>query len=346
MPVLSTIRLVVKRAVATFVVLAAAITTISDSRAAAAEHLSNSGRVTVSKCSGRPCLKRDGVGPYRPKGLIVEGLSTSSNTWPELSPAYRAMGQALTFDTLVAIKKFGADSVRFNVAQVNLDPQSNYYDPKYAGLVASYAHRARGLGMTVLVEINDEQPPGSGRLGRPSDATSRAWRTLAPLLADDQGIMLGAYNEPTLKGMDPADLAKWQTNYDSVVKTIRDAGARNVIVVDGPYFGQQLTPQALSYLVTDPANNLVYGVHPFPQGKIAFPYAWPDLFQNFCSAPNVLCQLTAWNMYDLTVNGFEVKACPVQRPHQEELPGVALQLLHVAKMLNSGIYGWAFDYPM
>ena len=307
---------------------------------------SGPGQVSVSTCSGKPCLKRDGIGPYRPKGLIIEGLSAARSSWPLLSPAYRDMGEKLSMNTLVALRQFGADSVRFNVSQVNLDVQTSFNDDSYADQIVLDVRAARALGMTVLLEVNDEQPPKSGRLGYPSDSTERFWKRMLPLIGNDQGIMLGAYNEPLLDENEN-DLSAWQAGYNRIVAAIRSAGAKNVIVVDAPYWGQHLTPAALNHLVTDSAHNLVYGVHPFPVGPMARPAEWPRLFQQFCTSSSVLCQITAWNMYDLVVNGFEIKACPNQSPEQfqRQMPVTAQRLLDVAKSMNSGIYGWAFDYP-
>jgi hypothetical protein len=307
---------------------------------------SGPGQVAVSTCSGKPCLTRDGVGPYRPKGLIVVGLAAAASSRPLLNPVFRKIAQDFSMDTVLAIQQFGADSVRFNVSQVNLDSQSSFYDAGYAAQILSYVQQTRALGLTVLVEINDEQPHETGRLGMPSDATGRAWKRLAPLFAPDLGIMLGAYNEPTNPGASSSDLAAWQSAYNSVVATIRATGAKNVIIIDGPQSAKNLSPAALSYLVTDNAHNLVYGVHPFPKGKIAFPAGWPDAFLRFCtSSKDVLCQITAWNIFHSSAKGNEHSICPHENAKQAQMPAVSQRLFDVAKTMNSGIYGWAFDYP-
>jgi len=309
---------------------------------------SGAGQLVVSKCSGKPCLTRDGVGPYRPKGLIVLGLATATSSRQLLTPTFQKIEQSFSTNTLLAVRKFGADSVRFNVSQVNLDPQSSYYDAAYAGQIVSYVQQTRALGLTVLVEINDEQPPNTDRLGMPSDATLRAWEHLAPLFAPDQGIMLGAYNEPKVPGESSSGLASWQAGYSSVVAKIRAVGAKNVIVIDGPDVAK-LPTAALSYLVADSAHNLVYAVHPFPKGAMAFPNHWPDLFGRFCASPNVQCQITAWNMFgsgpNATGHGSEHMICPHENPKQVQMPAISQELFDAAKAMNSGIYGWAFDYP-
>jgi len=309
---------------------------------------SGAGQLAVSTCSGKPCLTRDGVGPYRPKGLIVLGLVTATASRSLLTPTYQKIEQNYSANTLLAVRKFGADSVRFNVSQVNLDPQSSYYDAAYAGQIVSNVQQTRALGMTVLVEINDEQPPNTGRVGMPGEATARAWERLAPLFAADQGIMIGAYNEPQVPGESSSELEAWQAGYNSVVAKIRAVGAKNVIVIDGPNVAK-LPAAALSYLVTDSAHNLVYAVHPFPKGKRAFPSGWPDLFERFCSSPNVQCQITAWNMFgsgpNATGHGAEHMICPHENPKQVQMPAVSQKLFDAAKAMNSGIYGWAFDYP-
>jgi hypothetical protein len=307
---------------------------------------SGPGQLVVAKCFGNPCLKRDGVGPYRPKGLIVLGLATAASSRPLLTPTFRKIEQDYSINTLLAIRAFGADSVRFNVSQVNLDPQSSYFDATYSGQIVSNVQQARALKLTVLVEINDEQPPNTARLGMPSDATVRAWQRLAPLFASDQGIMLGAYNEPTNVGISSSDLVAWQAGYNNVVAQIRGAGAKNVIVIDGLHFAGQLPAAALSYLITDSAHNLVYGIHPFPRGKLAFPAGWPDAFQRFCAPANgVLCQITAWNMFGSVSNGIAHSICPHENPQQSQMPAISQRLLDAAKSMNSGVYGWAFDYP-
>jgi hypothetical protein len=327
-----------------FVVLSLLFYSLASAQSLPVYSPSGPGQLAVSKCSNRPCLTRDGVGPYRPKGLIVLGLATASSSGPLLTPTFRKIEQDFSPNTLLAVRKFGADSVRFNVSQVNLDPQSRYYDAAYAGQIVSYTRQARALSLTVLVEINDEQPPNTERQGVPSEATMRAWEQLAPLFETDQGIMLGVYNEPKIAGTNSSELAAWQASYNAVVAKLRVLGAKNVLVIDGPNFAQ-LPTAALSYLVTDSAHNLLYGVHPFPRGKMAFPNGWPDLFQSFCAPSNgVLCQITAWNMYG-SAKGIEHGICPHENPKQTQMPANSQRLFEVAKEMNSGVYGWAFDYP-
>jgi hypothetical protein len=302
--------------------------------------------IVVSNCGPLPCLKRNGIGPWRPKGLIFEGVGTASSSWSLLTPKFRVINESFSPQVLKAARDFGADSIRFNVAQANLDAQSQYYDAGYVRAIEAAVSQARGLGMTVLLEINDEEPPKIARAGHPTSATSRAWEQLTPRFNSDKGVMYGLYNEPTMSGTSPADLAEWQSDNNAVIATVRASGSRNVVVVDCPYFGGDCELEALNYLITDPAHNIVYGVHPFPVGPLAFdtPGGWAKHFRNFCSSSAVLCQFTAWNIYYVAP---DIQACPHASPeaYQRTLPDAMHRLFNVAKSLNSGMYGWAFDYP-
>jgi endoglucanase len=302
--------------------------------------------IEVSNCGKLRCLKLNGNGPWRPKGLIIVGLAAARSSWPMLTGKFREITEGYSPQVLRAARNFGADSIRFNVAQVNLDSQSQYYDAGYAPAIEAAVSQARALGMTVLLQINDEQPPNTGRAGHPTDATSRAWQQLAGRFNSDRGVMYGLYNEPTMSGTSPTDLAEWQSGYNGVMATVRASGSKNVVVVDCPHFADDCEVEALSYLITDPANNTVYGVHPFPRGPNAHntPRGWGQHFRDFCSSGQVLCQITAWNIYYVSP---KVESCPhgSLEAYQRTMPDVMRELFDTAKSLNSGVYGWAFDYP-
>ena len=302
------------------------------------------GQVAVSTCDGRPCLKRDGRA-WRPKGLVVEGIDTAPKSWHLLTQNFRAINQRFSVETLVAVKRFGADAVRLNVAPVNLDPQSSIYAPAYLPRIVKYVRCARSLGLVVFLQLNDQEPPNTGRVGVPSAQTVRVWQQIAPLFIQDQGVMFGAYNEPSISGDNEVDLTSWRALYQMVVDAIRETGARNVIGIDAPYFAADLRVEALAHLIED--DNVFYAVHPFPVGAMSFdnaPGGWPRLFMDFCAPTNgVLCQFTAWNLYYIQAN---IQACPYASDieHQLAMPQISQHLFDVAKTLNAGIFGWAFDY--
>ena len=77
----------------------------------------------------------------------------------------------------------------------------------------------------------------------PDGGTARAWKTLAPVLMRDQGILFEVFNEPC-KNKWGAPRTEWAAGMQQSLDVIRGLGATNVALLDGLGFVQWSNDQA------------------------------------------------------------------------------------------------------
>lgn len=106
------------------------------------------------------------------------------------------------------------------------------------------------------------------------------WRSVATAFRDDRRIVLDLFNEPFLDRAQNSVATRWSCWRDGgevcargipgyrvagmrdLVDTVRAAGARNVLLLSGLAFGNDLT-QWLRYAPTDPFDNLAVAWHAY-----------------------------------------------------------------------------------
>jgi hypothetical protein len=196
--------------------------------------------------------------------------------------------QIFGLDELEAIRKYHADTIRFQISQPALDPASDLYDPQYFSDVKSAIQTARANGFVVMVMMQDEMITGNkGQDPLPSMETQNDWDLFTKAFGSDRGVVFEVYNEPALT----ASVANWQlwlnggkykdSSYlgmQTLVDHLRGSGAQNVLVVDGlgvvatdPLNPNQPVQEAAATLenvpiVKDPLGRIVYAVHPYQHG--------------------------------------------------------------------------------
>lgn len=246
---------------------------------------------------GNPWLSRGVVlqGFVRPLALLQAEAATDMQA-ASLLKARMTYGT----DELTAIKNYHADTIRFQISQPALDPNSNLYDPQYLNDVASAIKTARAHGFVVMVMMQDEMITGdTGEDPLPSMETQSGWDLFTSAFGSDRGVVFELYNEPSLT----ASAANWQLwlnggqvkgqsylGMQTLVNHIRANGATNVLVADGlgvvvtdPSNPKQTITEASATLqnvltVTDPLNRIVYAVHPYQHGISADESSWDAEF--------------------------------------------------------------------
>lgn len=177
---------------------------------------------------------------------------------------------------LAAIQSFDADTIRFQIGQPSLDPNSPLYDPDYLNQVVTAIKQARQAGFVVMIMMQDESISGEpAQHPLPTTETQSDWDLFTTAFGSDRGVIFELYNEPSLS----ASTANWQLwlngglvtgqtvpsiGMQALVNYIRSKGAQNVFVLDG--LGHASTLQGVP-AVTDPLNRLVYAVHPYQHGS-------------------------------------------------------------------------------
>lgn len=260
--------------------------------------------------------------PWIPKGVVVTGMVAPDNA---LLPGYKAAHQHYGLGELQAIKAYGADLLRFQVSQAGNDPQSSIYSSGYADEVKQAVALARSNGLAVIVSMQAERPSGLDQKGMPSDATQRAWKTLAPLFVGDPGIMLELFNEPAPFGPTPHDWAGWLATTQPLVEEVRQMGSHNVLLADGLRWAHTVSGAPP---LKDPMQQVVYAEHPYFSPDDRTRANWDRNFGTFSATHPVL--VTEWNAWS---GNFCFAG----------LPATAGDFLAYLRQKRIGLVAWAFD---
>jgi hypothetical protein len=314
--------------------------------------------LVVSIAGGR--LLRGGA-PFRPRGLSMTGLAVTpamasaapTSVWAR---AQANVSSAAALDQqLTRFRSWGIDTLRFQVSQEGLDPGNSAYDASYQPLVMRTVRATVSAGFTVIVSLRGKMPLPTAVDPCPTEhlpcvVTERVWERL---LADpanlgaDRRVVLELYNEPipgapnTAASWDP-----WQATHQPLVDRVRAAGARNVLIVDGVR-AAKFAPIDARYLLRDPANELAYGIHPYPlylraSGLSYYLDAdWDAAFGRFCTSASNVCIATEW------ATSSEVSCYAQDNATTPGLssPLIAPRLLRYLAARNMGTIVWPGDYP-
>ena len=283
--------------------------------------MAGSGDVSIS---GRQLL-RDGK-PWVPRGFVlVAFVAPKEHAKESFAKARARYGNQL----LEKVQGFGADVVRIHASQAALDPKSPIYTPSYLEEYKKGIALARAKGLTVIVSMQWEETTGlKGQSNMPSDMTRRAWERLAPVFANDLGVMYELFNEPGLKEQTARNWQIWKNGHQSLIELVRKAGAKNVLIVEGLRIGHYLNN---SPRLADPMNKLVYGVHPFINRETRTRADWERDWGRFADSHPVI--VTAFNAHSGRAN------C------KPDTPRIVANLLEYLNEKRIGVIFWAFDLP-
>jgi hypothetical protein len=284
-------------------------------------------------------LLRDGV-PWTPRGVQIVGLVAPTGA---LSGKYIAANQQFGVPELQTAIADHADVVRFQVSEFGLDPEGPLYSSAYVQEVQSAVQTARSLGLAVIVSLQAEPPAGEpSRCPLPDAGAQDAWNVLAPMFADDGGVMFELYNEPAVSAT-PAGWIQWRAGGEiiypggscqavgmpALIADIRTLAPQNVIIVPG-LGGEQSLSGRLA--LSDPAHpgdpQLAYGVH-YPSMTRGSTF-WDKTFGDASAKVPVI--VTEWDANSIT-------GCVPDAPAQAQL------LLDYLASKRIGIVGFAFDLP-
>ena len=223
------------------------------------------------------------IGPsgkqFVPYGTIIECAS-------ERKPASLCQGQGISGNTgtaqiNAAAKYWNMNILRFQVAQEHLFNANGSINSSYLSLVDSLVKQTNSLGMVAIITLQEEHYDGPAF---PTSTATAFWKFMAQHFKNYPDVFFDLYNEPRL----PADalLASsniwdiWQNGGDaylssgtngtttkivqyvgmqSLVNTIRDQGAKNIIIAEGPNYDEDLSGLP-THLLT--GGNIAYGIEP------------------------------------------------------------------------------------
>ena len=266
--------------------------------------------------------------PWAPKGVDVNGFVKPPKYFSFDKSAQAQRGYWGETELAMVRRKLGADTLRFHISQAGLDPQSSLYDPIYVHQVVEPVQLARQRGFVVVLVIDAQQDGLPDVKCMPSASTARAWRTLVPFVGQDRGIMLELFNEPCKKG-DASVQAEWAKGMQSAIDAVRQAGARNILLLDGLDWAR-ITSGLFPLVHDTQADRIALAVHPYLVGG-AFDRAqqWQDKFG--AAAERFPTIVTEWNA--TPTNG-----CP-----GKTMPTVALTLVRYLQSRHLGLIEWGIE---
>ncbi len=144
-------------------------------------------------------LVRDGH-PWIPHGFYQIAFEVSPGALPTQKPFWTIASQNYAPTEYTEMRAAGADSVRIQVSQPGMDPDSPLSTPAFREGFKGAVRAARAAGLTVIISIQDESQTGELMPAiLPNDVTRRVWRELAPVFGHDRGIVFELFNEPGWK---------------------------------------------------------------------------------------------------------------------------------------------------
>lgn len=274
--------------------------------------------------------------PWLPKGIKVEAFNRplgnyESDALQKLAREARAYWGASEMDAIRNV--FGGRIIRFAVSQPGLDPQSPIYSPAYRDELLKVFKQARDAGFVVIPSMDAQAENGiPGLPCMPDDSTVRAWKTLAPSLLKDEGVMLEIFDEPCRANWTEGR-KDWARRMQAVIDSLRGMGATNILLVDGLGYGQW-TNDLFPLLHDTLQSRMALAVHPYFDGLSKEPATPPlDYFQARFGkdAGRYPIIATEWN-------ATESNGCVDDRT-----PAIALELVRYLQRLHVGLIGWAID---
>jgi len=250
--------------------------------------------------------------PFLARGFNMVGLLT-----PERCPQPPASGLAARAafgapELRQARDAWAATTLRFQVSQRGLDPDDPLHTAAYVERVVDGVRLARSLDFIVVLSMQDQSISCGTAHPLPTEATLRAWRTLAPRFADDPYVAYELFNEPDNQPT-PDGWRQWRdggsvpldnqgepaVGHQRIVDVIRDLGARNVLIADGARKGAFLSGLPL---LDDPLPEaqVAYAVHPYyfhrsPDATLEQERSrWEHRYGDLARSVPVLA--TEWNM--------------------------------------------------
>jgi endoglucanase len=288
----------------------------------------NTGAVAISGTQ----FMRNGV-VWVPHGLNSVAYNATPSTRNGL---FGVAYNNLNASELASMQAWGADTVRFFVAQAALDSQDPLYDPSFLSEIESGVTGAREIGLNVIVCVQDESGTGEKTPTQlPNAGTGRAWTLLAPAFMADNGIMFELMNEPQLPPSD-ANWASWASTMNNMVTIIRNSGATNVLIADGLSFGEQLNGAPI---LNDPLAQVAYASHPYAHSPMDQTMAgWDAKFGNVSISSVAPVLVTEWSLEN-------DPNLPLFQYCGTDSPAAGVAMLQYLQTKGIGLIALGYDLP-
>lgn len=170
------------------------------------------------------------------------------------------------------MKAFGANVLRIQVGQPTIDPESPLYHPDYPAMIDRRVREALDSGFVVSLSLQWQKPDSAQKQPRPDTNSQKIWQKLATTWGDDTRVIFELYNEPN----GPTSAENWQlwlhggaypenpsgktVGIQTLIDTVRGAGAKNVLLLPGLMLEKSLQGVPVDQIV-DPMSNFGFAFH-------------------------------------------------------------------------------------
>lgn len=159
-----------------------------------------------------------------------------------------------TESSIKDIASLGANSARIVLACGALYPKTSYDQ------LETIINLCENTGMICVLELHDFT--GSDNPNDITDLAVKYWNEMKDLLNDHKDYIIVNIANEWQGSWDKGSL--WADTYISAIKSMRDIGIENVIMIDASGYGQETGPvirDAQSVLDADPNKNIVFSYH-------------------------------------------------------------------------------------
>jgi hypothetical protein len=268
---------------------------------------------------GNEVVGANGV-QFVPYGFVIDCTSLTDVPEPDLCQGESNQSPWPGSSMLTAAASFWhADVVRFQVSQEYLFSSSGQVNTQYRDLIQTLVNQATSLHMASILTLQEERFHSTPL---PTASAIQFWSYMAQEFQRNPHVLFDLFNEPRLSTsvVGGSERRVWQiwrnggivngaqyVGDQALVRTIRNAGAKNVIIAEGNNADRDLSLLPQYYLR---GRNIAYGIEPnlssqedtqaewnaafgqFTRAVPVFPEAFHPQYQE-CSpnAPTVLPQL-------------------------------------------------------
>jgi hypothetical protein len=222
------------------------------------------------------------------------------------SPGGGRLGiDSMAANDFAAIRRWGANTVRIELAQYYWLPTARSYDAGYAQRVERVVRQARQAGLYVILVLQGSdrgiasyEPVGNPHQPMPDRNHSIPfWRDVATRFKGDGGVLYELFSEPFPLG-GPGGFSNWEmwqkggahpadnvygprppfeaVGMQELYEVVRGTGAQNVVIIGGTKWGYYLQ-EVPKYRIR--GHNIAYATHPwnhpeYPEGNQ--PATWEE----------------------------------------------------------------------
>ena len=247
-------------------------------------------------------------------------------------------------ENLGVARDFGANTIRFNLDVLALDPQNARYSGAYLNDVANAISTVRSAGFVAIPVL--QNPPGLApgdpdRVSLPSETYTRAALNLMDRFKTDRGVMLELFGEP-YGFQSRATWERYIGKVNYMIAELRSHGENNILLVEpiNQKFQTEAPGSAYPGGVTDTLNQILWAIHPYYDPVTSFVGAdlsrWDLYFGDFAATHPVI--VSEWHANVGPLGGLPYDWC---RTHPIDTVRQSFKYF-VSRKLD-GVIGWGYD---